>query len=329
MKKVLRNISFGLSGVVIGVVVVLIIFYVNNLFNGQILEWITALSTLGAVIASLWLARDKKNDSEVSGGFFNTEAFVTSTTEYSPETGTNVYTDHKYILFRTKLRIHNSSDFPKSLYDLHINFLTRDGDIRSTRQIKYKDSYCDYISLSPGDTKVLTIETDTDFSMKERDVFIPKEIFFSGLNEKSEEVRFYYDEYSEILKQENEIRGHDLEMSKIDIYKKLKNERELLYNGENILDICIGLGVASLLGLSISVAETNIILFFIIFFVAVILFVFGFMQFKKNQKLNKSVILHEFLLNEKNDQVSDEEIHKLFNNVVNLENIGGDKNEIV
>ncbi|WP_213336558.1 hypothetical protein [Enterococcus casseliflavus] len=329
MKKALRNISFGLSGVVIGVVVVLIIFYVNNLFNGQILEWITALSTLGAVIASLWLARDKKSDSEVSGGFFNTEAVVTSTTEYSPETGTNVYTDHKYILFRTKLRIHNSSDFPKSLYDLHINFLTRDGNIRSTRQIKYKDIYCDYISLSPGDTKVLTIETDTDFSMEERDVFIPKEIYFSGLNEKSEEVRFYYDEYSEKLKQVNGIRGYDIEMTKIDVYKKLKSEKELLYNGENILEIYIGLGVATLLGLSISAVEISEILSFGIILVAVLFFVLGFMQFKKNRKLNKSVILHEFLLNEKNDEVSDEKINELFNNVANSENIGGDENEIV
>lgn len=314
---------------VIGVVVVLLIFYVNNLFNGQILEWITALSTLGAVIVSLWLARDKKSDSEVSGGFFNTETTVTSVTEYSPEMGEHVYTNYKYILFRTKIRIYNSSDFPKSLYDLHINFLTRNGDIRSKRQIKYKDIYCDYISLSPGATEVLAIETDTYFPMEEKDVFIPKEIFFSGLNEKNEEVRFYYDEYSEKLKQENGIREYEVEMTKIDVYKKLKSEKELLYNGENILNIYIGLGVATLLGLSISAAETNKILSCIFLFVAVILFVFGFKQFKKNQKLNKNVILHEFLLNEKNDQVSDEKINELFNNVANSENIGDDKNEIV
>lgn len=66
-----------------------------------------------------------------------------------------------------------------------------------------------FISLSPGETKILDLKTDTNFSTFEKiDTTIPLKIFFSGLNENGEEIKIYCNNYLEYLNREKNNGGN-------------------------------------------------------------------------------------------------------------------------
>lgn len=211
LKKNMKSFLFGM----IGGIFVVIFFVIDYKIDGRAIEWISAGSTLAAVFVSLWLARDKKSNKNITGNFFNTIFNFPNTIAYDPNVGEGVYTNYQYLDLNTKIRLYNPSDYYKSLYDLRINFIDSNGKIYNGSKygIEFEKNECLFISLSPGETKILDLKTDTNFSTFEKiDTTIPLKIFFSGLNENGEEIKIYCNNYLEYLNREKNNGGNSNEI---------------------------------------------------------------------------------------------------------------------
>lgn len=69
-----------------------------------------------------------------------------------------------------------------------------------------------YISLSPKETNVLKVKSTSSNLGEEFLKLVPKEIFFSGINEKGKEIRIICDDYLEYLNQEKNNGGNSNEI---------------------------------------------------------------------------------------------------------------------
>lgn len=198
LKKNMKSFLFGM----IGGIFVVIFFVIDNKLDGRAIEWISAGSTLAAVLVSLWLAKDRKVDTDITGVFFGSEFFDSYEQTFSSDSEEVLVINDHFLNVDTNIRLYNPSDFSKALYDLKINYVSEDNEVYSKKDLFLNDQFVNYISLSPKETNVLKVKSTSSNLGEEFLKLVPKEIFFSGINEKGKEIRIICDDYLEYLNQE-------------------------------------------------------------------------------------------------------------------------------
>lgn len=196
----------------LGGAIVIIFFVLNNKLEGELLDWISAMSTLAAVVVSLWLARDRKVDTDITGVFFGSDIYKSSEQRFSRDSEEVLVINYHFVNVDTNIRLYNPSDFSKALYDLKINYVSEENEIYSKNDLFLNDHFVNYISLSPKETNVLKVKSTSSNLGEELLKLVPKEIFFSGINEKGKEIRIICDDYLEYLNQEKNNGGNSNEI---------------------------------------------------------------------------------------------------------------------
>lgn len=206
--RIFKSLLLGM----LGGAIVIIFFVLNNKLEGELLDWISAMSTLAAVVVSLWLARDRKVDTDITGVFFGSDIYKSSEQRFSRDSEEVLVINYHFVNVDTNIRLYNPSDFSKALYDLKINYVSEENEIYSKNDLFLNDHFVNYISLSPKETNVLKVKSTSSNLGEELLKLVPKEIFFSGINEKGKEIRIICDDYLEYLNQEKNNGGNSNEI---------------------------------------------------------------------------------------------------------------------
>lgn len=169
---------YGLLGV--------IIFRIKFDIEGSLVEWISSLSTFGAVAVALWLARDKTNNKSIMISNFDTKEYKENLTEYNPNIGEYEVVSRKYkITYRGSILLYNPSDYPKSLYDIKMKIEYQEANVNS-KLSNDEGKEVEYITLKPKDLVVLKYnfeQEDIDHEDFPFDSIIPYAMFFFGKTE--------------------------------------------------------------------------------------------------------------------------------------------------
>lgn len=206
--RIFKSLLLGM----LGGAIVIIFFVLNNKLEGELLDWISAISTLAAVVVSLWLARDRKVDTDITGVFFGSDIYKSSEQTFSRDSEEVLVINDHFVNVDTNIRLYNPSDFSKALYDLKINYVSEENEIYSKNDLFLNNHFVNYISLSPKETNVLKVKSTSSNLGEEFLKLVPKEIFFSGINEKGKEIRIICDDYLEYLNQEKNNGGNSNEI---------------------------------------------------------------------------------------------------------------------
>lgn len=206
--RIFKSLLLGM----LGGALIIIFFVLNNKLKGELLDWISAMSTLAAVLVSLWLAKDRKVDTDITGVFFGSEFFDSYEQTFSEGSDEPLVIEQHFVNIDSNIRLYNPSDFSKALYDLKINYVTEDNEVYSKKELILNGQFVNYISLSPKETNVLKVESTSSNLGEEFLKLVPKEIFFSGINEKGKEIRIICDDYLEYLNQEKNNGGNSNEI---------------------------------------------------------------------------------------------------------------------
>lgn len=186
----LSQLGFGLLGGFLAV----IFFGVRFNVKGSLVEWISALATLLAVLVSLWLARDKKNNDEIEIITFDDEVTFLERNPFGEEETDDLGKAHK-IIYETKILFHNPSDYVKMLYDMKLQFIFEDsntdleiieGKILDFRNIAEANGEFDYISLQPKESKIVEVKMGLDNEYFDTETFIKQIRILTKTQEKKE-----------------------------------------------------------------------------------------------------------------------------------------------
>lgn len=183
-------------GGMIGGIIIILVFGVRYTLEGSLVEWLSAIGTLGAVIISLWLARDNKNYSNITGDCFESVIAYGDYDDYQKFISIEDFEKAEKLLFEGKILFYNPSDFPKTIYNLKMRyeFINQNNESLDTMNELRDDkrNVIDYISLSPRETKVLQVKQ----VLNKQDVqnefhyyfFNARKIYIEGQNEMKEAV---------------------------------------------------------------------------------------------------------------------------------------------
>lgn len=162
--------------------------------NNFLVNWLSAVGTVGAVCISLWLSRDKRINKKIEGNCFDYQEkqyFVQDSNIKNELVDNPLYVN--FTNYCGYIRLYNASDYPKTLYDLKIVFEFDDKKEKNIedRCIKFNDKIYTYVSLSPKDTIVLSFKTSIDFNNDGMTLLYenPSRCYMKGLNEMNQEVK--------------------------------------------------------------------------------------------------------------------------------------------
>lgn len=190
----IQSFLFGL----LGGFLVFILLGIDYTLSGSLAEWLSAVGTIGAVMVSLWLAKDKKNSSDIVGN-----CFESSLSYHKKKESEIVFVNPQeeipdYLEFTGSVQFFNPSDFPRTIYSLKTHFIFYDKDeiqsldtFEHTREKSYRELH--YISLAPKETKIVFLKQHINRNDVENDFhsyeFEPHIIYVEGINEKNEAIR--------------------------------------------------------------------------------------------------------------------------------------------
>lgn len=154
---------------------------VENIWkNDYLVNWLSAIGTVGAVWVSLWLARDKHNDKRITGMLFDYNIWKSKGASY--EEDATYYQETVHV--EGYIQIYNPTEENKYIYDLKINaYFEHKGLIRIKESEFYNGDYNKiiYFKLQPKDALVESIniifqrekskeENQREFSVKKIDL---------------------------------------------------------------------------------------------------------------------------------------------------------------
>lgn len=199
MKKIIKKPMF--QSFIIGImggISAFVIMGIKYSMKGSLVDWISAIGTLGAVAVSLWLAKDKKNTSDMLGNCFeSTLSYYKNGSE--PPISINPKEEiPDYLTWEGSIQFFNPSDFPRTIYNLETHFIFFEKDnvhgfdyFKKTKDLNKKQLH--YVTLSPKETKIIFVsqivkrqEIQDEFNFGE---FELKKVYLAGFNEKNRSVK--------------------------------------------------------------------------------------------------------------------------------------------
>ena len=135
---------------------------VENIWkNNYLVNWLSAIGTVGAVWVSLWLARRKENNKDIEVRMFDyKEEYIWYEEEdilgnsIGQKSDTYIEDAHTYKVSGF-LIFYNSSDYLKTLYDLEFVFCSSNGEEIKYNFIKISEDKKNYLSLGKNETHVV------------------------------------------------------------------------------------------------------------------------------------------------------------------------------
>ena len=161
----------------------------NILQNDYLINWLSAIGTIGAVWVALWLAKDKTIDEPITISIFDIKENKVNQTDYNPEIGEYVDVQGRYeITYEGSILLYNPSDSPKSLYDIKI-IMEYEENTKGNKIKNEEGKEVKYITLKPKDLVVLNYNfTEQDMNVEGYPIksIIPYSMFIVGKTEESE-----------------------------------------------------------------------------------------------------------------------------------------------
>ncbi|MFI3683867.1 hypothetical protein VBG40_02000 [Vagococcus fluvialis] len=164
---------------------------VKNIWeNESLVNWLSAIGTIGAVWVSLWLAREKKSNKRITGMLFDYDIWKSSGTEYQDEA---IYYQESTHL-DGYIQIYNPTEENKYLYDIKIYaYFDHKGLLKKEISDFYNKEYnkINHFKIQPKDAVVegLNIVFHREKSReKEQREFLIKAIDLVGKNESQQNI---------------------------------------------------------------------------------------------------------------------------------------------
>ncbi|MBM7690198.1 hypothetical protein BCR24_15535 [Enterococcus ureilyticus] len=164
-------------------------FIVNIWENDYLVNWLTAIGTIGAVWVSLWLARSRPDNSKLTGMVFDYDIYTSKSS--ITKQGGKIVEEKDISNFEGFMQLYNPSEFNRYLYDLRIcaHFLVN-GKIHKMYSDMYDVNYkkINHVKLIPKDAVVAELRISFFRYKDEENEFNIEKLVVEGKNEKQQNM---------------------------------------------------------------------------------------------------------------------------------------------